>query len=216
MTKRQPNLFSYIVTTDSGFAPNPFGGICTVACCKPDIRKNANIGDWIIGTTSAPNKGRLVYAMRVDRGLPFDMYWDYPEYECKKPSKDNGCGDNIYKISSSGELIQVKNLSHSDEHFKRDTNVNRVLISKYFYYFGKEAPKIPNKFRSILHSTQGHKTFKSNAKKSNRRDIVPPFLAWLQKNYEQGIHGDPAHVKEKCKLPLNIISNPQDSTDGDT
>lgn len=32
------NLFSYIVACDSGFSPNPFWGICTLACCKPRIR----------------------------------------------------------------------------------------------------------------------------------------------------------------------------------
>ena len=32
-------LFSYVVATDSGFAPNPFFGLCTLACCKPAIRR---------------------------------------------------------------------------------------------------------------------------------------------------------------------------------
>jgi hypothetical protein len=208
MEKRQPTLFSYIVTTDSGFAPNPFGGICTLACSKPNIRKNANVGDWIIGTTPSPDKARLVYAMRVDRGLTFEMYWDFPEYECKKPGKDNGCGDNIYKKGPDGHLVQVKNLFHGKEHFKTDTSINRVLISKTFYYFGKESVEIPEKFRSVIVTTQGHKTLKPNPPNSNKRDIVPPFLEWLQGKFEQGVHGDPAHVKAKCKLPTpEICSN---------
>lgn len=32
-------LFSYIVRWDHGFAPNPFHGICSLATCKPGIRK---------------------------------------------------------------------------------------------------------------------------------------------------------------------------------
>lgn len=202
MEQRQPNLFSFIVTSDNGFAPNPFGGICTLACCKPNIRKNANIGDWIIGTTRSPDKARLVFAMRVDRGLTFDMYWDFPEYECKKPSKDNGCGDNIYKKGKDGHLVQVKNLFHTKEHFKSDTSINRVLISKTFYYFGKEAVEIPGKFSSVVVATQGHKTIKPNPPSSNKRDVVPLFLDWLQKNFKQGVHGAPANIKPKCKLPL--------------
>jgi hypothetical protein len=203
MAKRTPNLFSYIVTTDNGFAPNPFGGICTLACAKPNIRRNANVGDWIIGTTPPPNRGRLVFAMRVDRGLPFEMYWDFPEYECKKPAKDNGCGDNIYKKGKDGHLVQVKNLFHNKEHLKSDISINRVLISKTFYYFGKEAVKIPEKLKAVIQTTQGHKTIKPNPENSNKRDIVPLFIEWLENNYQQGINGTPAHVEAKCKLPVS-------------
>ena len=38
-------LYSYIVAVDSGFAPNPFHGFCTIATCKPRIRKTAEIGE---------------------------------------------------------------------------------------------------------------------------------------------------------------------------
>lgn len=201
MTDRLPDLFSYIVPTDSGFAPNPYGGVCTLACCKPPIRRYANIGDWIIGTSGAPDKGKLVYAMRVDRGLTFDLYWEFPEYECKKPSKSNGCGDNIYKMGAGGELVQVKNLFRNEKHFKSDTSVNRVLISKTFYYFGAEAVEIPKRFISLVHTTQAHKRIKST---SENYDIVTEFIDWLQKNFKQGIHGEPANVKAKCKLPLPL------------
>ncbi len=201
MEKRKPNLFSYIVTGDNGFAPNPFGGTCTLACSKPNIRKNANLGDWIIGTTKSSNKARLVFAMRVDRGLTFDMYWDFPEYQCKKPGKNNGCGDNIYKKGKDSHLVQVKNLFHGKEQYKSDTSINRVLISKTFYYFGKEAVEIPDKFSSTVVAVQGHKTLKPNSPNSNKRDIVPLFLEWLQKNFDQGVHGEPANIKPKCKLP---------------
>jgi len=198
MVDRLPELFSYIVPTDSGFAPNPFGAICTLACCKPKIRQYANVGDWIIGTTPAPDKGKLVYAMRVDRGLTFDLYWQFPEYECKKPTKDSGCGDNIYKMGIAGELVQVKNLSHSEKHIKSDTSVNRVLISKTFYYFGANAVEIPKKYSSLIQSNQGHKRLKPT---SDNYNAVTGVIDWLQKSFEQGIHGGPANVKAKCKLP---------------
>ncbi|NOR25024.1 MAG: hypothetical protein GQ542_11645 [Desulforhopalus sp.] len=214
MDKRQPNLFSYIVTIDSGFSPNPFGGICTLACSVPSIRRNANLGDWIIGTTPSPERNRLVFAMRVDRGLTFEMYWDFPEYECKKPGKNNGCGDNIYKMGKDGHLVQVKNLFHSKEHFKTDTSINRVLISKTFYYFGKEAVEIPDKLIAVVRKAQGVKTLKPVPKNSDKRDIVPIFLEWLQENFDKGIHGDPTQVKAKCKLPPYESSpnKKQDST----
>lgn len=38
-TRIAGTLFSYVVETDSGFAPNPFFGVCTLARCKPSIRR---------------------------------------------------------------------------------------------------------------------------------------------------------------------------------
>ena len=90
----EAHLFTYILPYDSGFAPNPFGNACTLACCKPVIRRTASPDDWVIGTTAAPDSGRLAYAMRVTQALTFDVYWEnFPE---KRPSQDK-CGDNIYR-----------------------------------------------------------------------------------------------------------------------
>lgn len=44
-----PNVFIYVVDRDFGFAPNPFHGYCTLATCKPGIRKSAAMGDWVVG-----------------------------------------------------------------------------------------------------------------------------------------------------------------------
>lgn len=198
MADRDPDFFSYIVASDSGFAPNPYGGICTLACSKPNIRQSANVGDWIIGTAPSPDNGKLVYAMQVGRGLTFDMYWEQPEYEYKKPSKDNGCGDNIYRKGLNGALVQVKNQSHSEAHFERDTHVNRVLISKNFYYFGNKAPEIPLKTQVIIHSVQGHKRIRPA---DNQYIQATRLIEWLQKNFKPGMIGEPGHPRAKCKLP---------------
>jgi len=197
MKDRIPDLFSYIVETDSGFCPNPYGGICTLACCKPRIRYNAKIGDWIIGTTSSPIKTKLIYAMKVSRALTYDMYWNYPEYEGKKPNENNVRGDNIYRYGEAGEFIQLPNQSHSVKHFKTDTSVNRVLISKEFYYFGKESPEIPEQYRSIFHIGQGHSQIKPISKNSM---AVSVFLQWLSDNFKQGMLGEPAHANAPKKL----------------
>ena len=60
-------LSAYIMTSDTGFAPNPFGRYCTLACCKATIRRHAEEGDVIVGVASAgfPKPGHLIYAMKV-------------------------------------------------------------------------------------------------------------------------------------------------------
>jgi hypothetical protein len=79
-----PKLYSYVVDHDLGFAPNPFGGCCTLAKCKFSTKKRnivemAEEGDWIAGTGGADlsksaGHGKLIYAMRVDDKIPLAEY----------------------------------------------------------------------------------------------------------------------------------------------
>ena len=101
-------LFSYKITHDSGFAPNPFGHTLTLATCKPEIRRCKRVGDWVAGFTSGELNGdpvgdeRLVYLMRVgEKTLIRDYFWD-PRFQDKIPNmKAKGpypkTGDNIYR-----------------------------------------------------------------------------------------------------------------------
>ena len=59
-------LYSYIVTHDTGFSPNPFWGSCTLANCKPGIRRTAEVGDWIVGLSRKVRGNRIVFAMNVE------------------------------------------------------------------------------------------------------------------------------------------------------
>lgn len=82
-------LYSYIVARDFGFAPNPFFKFCTLATCKPKIRKHASVGDWVIGTGAKVRygySGRLVYAMQVSEILDFDTYWNDERFLQKRPN----------------------------------------------------------------------------------------------------------------------------------
>ena len=103
-------IHSYVVRYDSGFAPNPFYSYCTLATCKPSIRRSADIGDWVVGSGSNDRSvrrgGHLVYAMRVTEAMTFDEYGRDPRFESKKPyrngSRKQSCGDNIYFRVAAG------------------------------------------------------------------------------------------------------------------
>src|SRR5215831_8774518 len=78
-----PKLFSYVVDHDHGYAPNPFGGFCTLAKCKYRSKWNivpmAEKGDWIAGTGGvnlgkSAGHGKLIYAMWVDDKIPLAEY----------------------------------------------------------------------------------------------------------------------------------------------
>lgn len=151
-------IHSYVVRYDSGFAPNPFYGYCTLATCKPGIRRKAEVEDWVVGSGSNDRSvgrgGYLVYAMRVTEVMTFDNYTVDPRFEAKKPfrngSRKQSCGDNIYSRDTPAAAWQQRDSFHSQDdgsinpqHVQRDTSVNRVLISSDFIYFGGIGPEFP-------------------------------------------------------------------------
>lgn len=165
-------LYSYVVRYDIGFAPNPFYGWCTLATCKQDLRANASVGDWIVGTGSATKNlgGRLVYAMRVEEALTFDEYWADTRFSHKRPnlrgSLKQQYGDNVYHHDFDGSWIQ-EDSRHSQEdgtpnkgHVARDTKADVVLLSERFVYFGGAGPTIPARLRGeedLVHRRPGYR-----------------------------------------------------------
>ena len=96
-------LCSHIVMTDTGLAPNPFHGYCTSALCTPSHMgvRRLERGDWLIGTTSAADGNKLLYAMRISEVMTLKRYSEDQRFTAKKPRgregpPENQCGDNIY------------------------------------------------------------------------------------------------------------------------
>lgn len=198
-------VFSYIVARDFGFAPNPFFGWCTLATCKPEIRRTAQIGDWVLGTGSAGSgrAGRAVYAMRVDSAMTFAEYWADGRFTRKQPnlraSRKLAFGDNIYRPDGSGGWTQLD--SHHSLHDGRanplnvvaDTKTDRVLVSQEYIYWGRDGPVVPMRLRSfgedhedICCKTQGHKCRFGSA-------LVAATISWLERFADRGLQGRPAN-----------------------
>jgi hypothetical protein len=199
LTDGEPRLFSYVVARDYGFAPNPFHGVCTLATCKPKIRKAAAIGDWVIGTGSASKNrtGFLVYGMKVEEALTFEQYWSDSRYFLKRPnlqgSKKQAFGDNIYS-RQGGRWHQIdSHHSFSDgspnpKNIAADTCVNRVLISRTFTYWGGEGPAIPARFRNFdgqdICALRNHRGI-------FLEKMLAEFLVWLEPHAHEGYLGEP-------------------------
>jgi hypothetical protein len=149
-------VYLYILAADGGFAPNPFHGWCTLACCKPAIRRRAKKGDWVVGLTPKAKGHRLAYAMKVRESLSFGEYWRDRRFESKRPRREKGAsrearhGDNCYEPNGNGTFRQ-----HPSDHYdhergredprskKRDLGGQRVLIATNFSYYGANAIPIP-------------------------------------------------------------------------
>jgi hypothetical protein len=186
-------LYSYVVQSDSGFAPNPFWGYCTLACCKPRIRLGAKAGDWVIGTGSKSNAGnnKLIYAMKITDKLPFDAYFQDPRFRQKIPSWGlvEERGDNLYHENKLGAGIQVRPYHHKEEQISHDLGGVYVLISDYFFYFGRCAIELHDQFYPLIKRGPGHKC------RFAVEDIAA-FTGWLTANFAPGSHGVP-HRFEK-------------------
>jgi hypothetical protein len=193
--RKMSKVYIYVVDRDFGFAPNPFHGYCTLATCKPGIRNMAEVGDWVIGLGGGRLKatGRCIYAMRVSKKITFNDYWSDPYYLDKKPIRNGSSrmlvGDNVYYFDPKTKKWNQADSHHSNfdgstnlKNLKTDTKSDKVLISDYFYYFGKDAPSIPNDQITFIGYKNGrnYRVFDSNA--------CSCITDWLQQSFRKSLN----------------------------
>lgn len=188
-------LFAYKQTHDTGFAPNPFHGACTLATCKAGIRLTKRVGDWIAGYTSAKLNGdpvggeRLVYLMEVAEKLGLDAYYRDPRFAAKIPQPRAArcverAGDNIYYLEG-GRMRQVENPSHDLSSLEDDTGGEFALIGRRFFYFGSRPLVVPAAVRPVV--PKGVMRYGAGTHDEAR---VRAFLEWVAAKGE-GIHAPP-------------------------
>ncbi len=177
-----PRLYTYCIPYDDGAAPNPFWGICTLAICKPAIRRTAEVGDWVVGTGSCntPNgdmSNKVVYAMRVTDKLTMADYdsWTKDNRPKKIPDWKNAdvqrrLGDSIYDYSTSPP--KQRRGVHSSDNIKTDLNGHNVLLSKHYFYFGDKPIPLPPHLLAIVNQRQSHRV------KLNE-PFYESFLKWI-------------------------------------
>lgn len=195
-------LFSYKLTHDTGFAPNPFWGVMTLSTCKPKIRLSKQKGDWIAGFTSQKLCGdfvgaeRLVYLMEVTGKLPLWEYFNSPVFKKKIPDLNRSeciylAGDNIYRSSDSvgsfcENFHQLKNPYHGEEHKERDLSGRFILASSRFFYFGRDAITIPLYLRPNVPRGQS-----AHGSLTRDQTLVQRFIHYISTEYHTGVHAAP-------------------------
>ena len=211
---------AYIVEHDIGFAPNPFFGVCTLATCKPDIRWKASKGDWVVGIGSIADgiRGRLVFAMKVEDAVTFDRYWEEQSFRMKRPnfrgSLKQAQGDNVYHRVGGRWVQERSRHTHPDpemteQHIRRDTGRNRVLISEKFVYYGAEAIELPEEFedgRGRRVCLDGSGTPHGGLQRERKFDSAPltaRFEAWLEREGVWGCVGEPCEWPEAERSRAN-------------
>ena len=199
-------FFSYKLTHDDGLAPNPFWEFLTLAVCKPEIRENRNIGDWIAGFSSKEldssceiGKEKLIYLMKVTGKIPFSKYWNNPKYDIKKPDLASSdlrkhVGDNIYKPVRM-EYEQVPNVRHCSSDMDKDLKSKQVLLSDEFYYFGASAIELPDDIRPKIPFGQS-----SNGYETTDVQCINNLLKYVSNNYRTGMIDYPTSWGRKTQI----------------
>lgn len=186
MTRR---LYTYVVREDTGLAPNPFWGICTLAVCTPNHQGSwVKCGDWVAGFLSKARGHRFLYAMEIDEVLGLDEYYRDMRFEAKKPdlrgSWKERCGDNFYSLGVDGEWIQHRNRFHLDEYLKKqDTKYARVFIGRRFWYLGRSAAELPVRFGPLVGGR--------GARVNHDPALVEEFCSWVASHFATGVHALP-------------------------
>jgi hypothetical protein len=193
-------IYSYVLRIDDGAAPNPFWGLCTLTICKPAIRRNAQIGDWVIGTGSKNTKLKdgytydfsdsIVYAMKITNKISLSEYDEFcsnhlnnkiPKWKTKDWKLR--VGDCIYDYSKNGDPTIRKGV-HNEGDKQRDLGGYNALLSDHFYYFGVEARQLPTELKELIKKNQGHK-------KIEKSDLIQEFEKWIGQFKKNKLYADP-------------------------
>lgn len=181
------NIYAYIVPVDDGAAPNPYGGVCTLAICKPNLRKIAKQGDWLVGLDS---KFQLIYIMKITTVMTMKEYDTYTKENLpiKIPNKtskniEEQMGDSVYDFAQ--DSVTLRPSVHSRCTKEMDLAGENVLLSTHFYYFGKETKILPTEFENIVNLDLDF------VKLTKELEIT--FLTWLEnQNFEKNkIYSNP-------------------------
>ena len=165
-------VYVYVVDRDFGFAPNPFHGFCTLATCMSGIRRGAKVGDWVIGVGGARLKatGQCIFAMRITQKLTM-------------------VGDNIYHYDSIRQEWYQADSHHSNadgsvnpHNLRTDTKADNVLLSRHFFYFGREAPTIPSDFLDAIGFKNGRNYRVFDA------DQCAGIINWLHSSFRDSLN----------------------------
>ena len=194
-------ICTYTVKTDKGFAPNPFYRYCTLTACTPNhMNAKLNSGDYIAGFFTDQIEPYLLYWMKVDEVLDYDIYFREQRYQKKKPNLQGSwisrCGDNIYYRDKHSKWKQAPTFYHKGAvALKKDTRNAIVYTGHRYSYYGEKAyipdNRLPEKFRASYKGGRGIKYIRESDPNFDA------FLSWLHSK-PLGRQGDPRN-RERSK-----------------
>lgn len=196
-------LCTYLVRDDTGLAPNPFWGWCTLAVCTPNHQgARVNPGDWIAGFLTKARGHRFLYAMEVAEAFDLDAYFHDPRFQSKKPDLRGNwtqrCGDNFYSRDSAGQWTQHRNRFHLTRALKvQDTQHPRSFVAERFWYLGRSAVSPPSEFALLI----GARGIRIN----HDPTLVDRFRNWVSATFQPGVADVPNDNPDMVEYPVTSV-----------
>lgn len=181
-------IYRYKQTADNGMAPCVDKGLVSLATCKPNIRRHARPGDWVVGFRSVAKGapiGLVIWAGRVAESI------EVGEYE----RQHRGRSDALYRQLPAGGFKRLRPAYHPGERqFLRDT-LHPVLVfaSDASWYFGREPQMLPEPLMHIAPVLRDRDYLVNGV-------AVGDVLAlehWLRSVAESGVHAKPRDAKPR-------------------
>lgn len=177
-------ILRYILKHDTGMAPCIDGGLVSLATCKPQIRKGAKLGEWIIGCRPSPEGlGRVVWAGRVADSIEVGNY----------ERLHRGRSDAIYRAKPGGGFKRLRPHYHAGEsELRKDTSAPVLILDPdATWYFGANPHTLPEHLSHLAPQGRGHRV-----DKVKEGDAVA-LQAWLASILPPGVHGRPRDLAPK-------------------
>lgn len=196
------DLYTYVMKHDTGLAPNPFWGTCTLAVCTPNHSgSRAKRGDWIAGVSDKSRGYKLIYVMEVDERIHMNDYFHDERFTAKKPILDGTaqqrCGDNFYSSDKTGRWTQHPNRYHSSEEcLAQDTRKPWVFVARRFWYLGCKAVVMPEEFLRMFG--------RRGVRVGHPPEMVASFKSWVKSTMKQGVKALPRDFEDNGCTPPTV------------
>jgi hypothetical protein len=178
-------IFRYILATDNGMAPCSDKGWVSLATCKPQIRRSAKPGEWVVGFYPSPApRGLVAWAGRVARRV------EIADYE----SEFRGRSDAVYRMMPDGNFKRLRPDYHpGPDQFRKDTSAPVLVFDKATtWYFGDRPQMLPDSLMNLAPRGIGHRV------NGTADGDVANLLAWLRQVALPGVHGRPRDAKRSA------------------
>lgn len=197
---RNGTIYVYKLTCDNGGAPCIYKSTLSLSICKPRIRMDAKVGDWIVGFggKSKPElRGRLIYIAQVTAIECNGDYYAGEQYRNRPDCVYRRTGSG-YEYVTGSKYHDPEDLSHdlgSAPNFERARN----LLSDRFAYFGaKQGPSL----ESVMDIYEGLPRDFTKNHAPDIRDRLESFIVSVFEQFGAGPHGRPTQgdTAAKCHL----------------
>lgn len=200
-------LFTYIITHDTGFAPNVDGGFLTLATCKPKIRSVIKENDMVVGFTPKAEGNFIIFIAYADEVITWAEYIERCTsnykgiYGVKIPKTKQDLGDCIWKTALEPHDPYPNFAEHECGNFQDDVvNGKNVLISNRFVYLGTESKYNKIYLDGIIKNIIPYYGHQSNSNTPYKTG----FLNYVNGKLEEigikdfGVYGHPSDTKKVC------------------